>query len=87
MIASVNAKHNMCITPPEAMSQLSKVQSLAQHELNGRTIKQIITNQHHSIITPEYICKTFNIGRNTAKRTLQVTMQHGTQNALHPLHR
>jgi hypothetical protein len=47
------------------------------------------TSRHstHEGINPENLARLWNIGIETAKRTLQVTTQQGIRTALHPLHR
>jgi Reverse transcriptase (RNA-dependent DNA polymerase) len=46
-----------------------------------------ITGERHSILTPENLARKWNIGLDTAKKTLQVTTQRGVRTAIHPLHR
>jgi hypothetical protein len=50
-------------------------------------VSSIITNHRHSKVTLEDLAWKWNIGIDTAKRTLQVTTQRGIQTALHPLTR
>ena len=52
-----------------------------------RTMKKVIANTRHSVITPEHIARTFNIGLNKAKETLRVTTQKGVRTAQYPLTR
>ena len=46
-----------------------------------------ITGDRHTKVNPENLARLWNIGLETAKRTLQVTTQQGIRTALHPLHR
>jgi hypothetical protein len=39
----------------------------------------------HSKITPEELSRKWNTGSDTAKKTLQVTTQHGVRNAINPM--
>ena len=43
--------------------------------------------ERHSKLTPEGLAKKWNIGLESAKRTLLVTTQRGVRTAVHPLHR
>ena len=52
-----------------------------------RTAAGIITNERHSKVSVEDLAEKWNIGLETAKRTLQVTTQRGIRTALHPLTR
>jgi hypothetical protein len=47
----------------------------------------IITNDRHSIATPEDLACLWNIGIQTAKDTVRVTMQKGIRTAMHPMTR
>ena len=52
------------------------------------TISAAFTSERHSSVNFENLSQKWNIGLETAKRTLQVTMQQGIWTAvLHPLHR
>jgi hypothetical protein len=46
-----------------------------------------MTGTRHTKVNPENLARLWNIGIETAKRTLQVTTQQGIRTALHPLHR
>jgi hypothetical protein len=46
-----------------------------------------VTGDRHTKVNPENLARLWNIGLETAKRTLQVTTQQGIRTALHPLHR
>ncbi len=50
-------------------------------------IGAILTSERHSSVTFENLSRKWNIGLETAKRTLQVTTQQGVRTAVHPLHR
>ena len=45
------------------------------------------TSERHPAVTFENLSQKWNIGLETAKRTLQVTTQQGVRTAVHPLHR
>ena len=45
----------------------------------------VITTEWHSQVTPENLAKKWNIGLDTAKKTLKVMTQNGVRHALHPL--
>jgi hypothetical protein len=51
------------------------------------TISAAFTSERHSSVTFENLSRKWNIGLETAKRTLQVTTQRGIRTAVHPLHR
>ena len=51
------------------------------------SIAATVTGERHSSVTPENIARMWNIGIETAKRTLHVTTQRGVRTAVHPLHR
>ena len=50
-------------------------------------ISATITSERHSSVNFENLSRMWNIGLETAKRTLQVTTQRGVRTAVHPLHR
>ena len=54
---------------------------------NLRRTEEVVTDTRHSKATPEHLSKIWNIGLETAKRTLKVTTQRGIRTAIHPLHR
>jgi hypothetical protein len=54
--------------------------------VSGR-LAAAITGDRHTKVNPENIARLWNVGIETAKRTLQVTTQQGIRTALHPLHR
>jgi len=47
----------------------------------------VITNDRHSKVTPEELARKWNIGLDTAKKTLDVTTQEGIRTAVHPMTR
>ena len=49
-------------------------------------ISATITSERHSTVNFENLSRMWNIGLETAKRTLQVTTQRGVRAAVHPLH-
>ena len=55
-------------------------------ELTTATVSAITTDRH-SKVGPEELARKWNIGLESAKRTLQVTTQRGVRTAVHPLHR
>jgi hypothetical protein len=59
----------------------------AHREDNGQSVSAVLTNERHAGITPENLARKWNIGLETAKKTLQVTTQRGICTALHPLQR
>jgi hypothetical protein len=52
-----------------------------------RRASSIISNERHSAATPEELARMWNIGLQTAKDTVQVTMQKGIRTAIHPMTR
>jgi hypothetical protein len=46
-------------------------------DIDQRKVSRVITNERHSKVTPENLARMWNIGIDTAKRTLQVTTQRG----------
>ena len=47
-----------------------------------RDISKLTTSERQSVLTPEILSRTWNIGLGTAKRTLQATTQAGIRNVL-----
>ena len=54
---------------------------------SGSRLTAPVTTERHSSVTPENVARMWNIGLETAKRTLQVTTQQGIRTAIHPVHR
>ena len=52
-----------------------------------RKIGKVRTNDRHTRVNAENLARMWNIGLDSAKRTLQVTQQTGTRSATGPLHR
>ena len=52
---------------------------------NERKAIAVITNERHSKVTPEELSRKWNVGLQTAKDTLRVTMQKGIRTAIHPM--
>jgi hypothetical protein len=52
-----------------------------------RVIPQVASQTRHSKLSPEHVARTWNIGLDRAKETLQVTTQKGIRFAIHPIHR
>ena len=50
-------------------------------------VSSVISNDRHSRVTPEEVTRKWNIGLETAKNTLRVTMQYGICMAVHPMMR
>ena len=48
---------------------------------------KVITNSRHSVITPEHLLQTLDIGLDQAKQMLQVATQRGIRTVAHPIHR
>ena len=71
-----------------AFSLYSKV-ILVADALTGTdgNISATITSERHSSVNFENLSRMWNIGLETAKRTLQVTTQRGVRTVVHPLHR
>lgn len=55
--------------------------------LGPRQESEMVSKTRHSQITPEHLSRAWNIGIETAKKTLHVTTQRGVRHAIHPLHR
>ena len=53
----------------------------------GTSIAATASSERHAKLTPEGLAKKWQIGLETAKRTIEVTTQKGIRTALHPLHR
>jgi hypothetical protein len=51
------------------------------------SIAATVTGERHSSVTSENLARKWNIGIDTAKKTLQVTTQRGVRTVIHPLHR
>lgn len=52
-----------------------------------RKVGKVRSNDRHSCINAENLARMWNVGLDSAKRTLQVTQQTGTRSATEPLHR
>ena len=46
-------------------------------------VSSVISNDRHSAVTPEEVAQKWNIGLETAKKTLKVMTQFGIQTAVH----
>ena len=44
-----------------------------------------MSNDRHSRVTPKEVARKWNIGLETAKNTLRITMQYGICMAIHPM--
>ena len=95
-IWSDSAAHLLAIPPPLACRNVSSLyvgQILVHDAPTGTTraggagIGAAFTSERYSPVTFENLCCKWNIGLETAKRTLQVTTQQGIRTAVHPLHR
>ena len=71
----------------ESASTLRMVSQVQVSYVTDVESKEVASKTRHSIVTPEHLSRTFNIGLGTAKRTLQITMQKGIRIAIHPIHR
>jgi len=52
-----------------------------------RKASGVITNDRHSKVNPKELARKWNIGLDTAKKTLEVTTQEGIRTAVHPMTR
>jgi hypothetical protein len=52
-----------------------------------RVTSQVASQTRHSKLSPEHLARTWNIGLDRAKDTIQVTTQRGIRFAIHPIHR
>ena len=95
-IWSDSAAYLFAISPPLACRNVSSLyvgQILVHDAPTGTTraggagIGAALTSKRHSSVTFENLSRKWNIGLETAKRTLQVTTQQGVRTAVHPLHR
>ena len=50
-----------------------------------RRVSGIISNDRHSIVTPEEVARKWNIGLETVKKTLKVMTHFGIRTAVHPM--
>ena len=53
----------------------------------GRQASAVLSDARHTTVTAENLSKAWNIGLDTAAKTLQVTTQQGVRTALHPIQR
>ena len=53
----------------------------------SRRASSIITNDRHSKVGPEELARKWNVGLQTAKDTLSVTLQDGVRTSVHPMMR
>ena len=78
-----------CALDPRCLSALY-TQAITLHDAPTGTVHGIgatFSSERHSSITAENLSRKWNIGIDTAKKTLQVTTQRGIRTAVHPLHR
>ncbi|KAI2500467.1 Reverse transcriptase (RNA-dependent DNA polymerase) [Fragilaria crotonensis] len=78
-----------CALDPRRISSLY-VQAITVYAAPTGTVSGIgatFSSERHSSITAENLSRKWNIGIDTAKKTLQVTTQRGIRTAVHPLHR
>jgi hypothetical protein len=61
-------------------------EDIDQHD-ERRKASGVITNDCHSKVNPEELARKWNIGRDTAKKTLDVTTQEGIRTVVHPMTR
>ena len=58
----------------------------ARHpQYNDMTLNMVETTTRHSAATPETLSRLWNVGLDTAQKTLRATTQHGMRSAVHPL--
>ena len=87
------ATHLSAISPSldsRCVSSLYARQILVHNAPTGAgsaAIGATFTSERHSAVTFENLSRKWNIGLETAKRTLQVTTQQGVRTAVHPLPR
>jgi hypothetical protein len=54
-------------------------------DIDARNMDGVISNDRHSKATLEELARKWNIGLQTAKDTIHVTMQRGIRTAIHPM--
>ena len=75
-----------CVSGFSILPDKSQLSKRAHWEIE-RKIGTVRTNDRHTRVNAENLARMWNIGLDSAKRTLQVTQQTGTRSATRPLHR
>jgi hypothetical protein len=91
-VKQVETRHSATVEN-ESERVLGTISSIYSVEIMTRRIQetvcvvsQVASQTRHSKLSPEHLARTWNIGLNRAKDTLQVTMQQGIRFAIHPIH-
>ena len=86
-------KHLCSISPAydyrifcERMIYAVKIATAYREDMDAQ-VSGVMTNDRHSKVTPEELSRKWNIGIDTAKKTLEVTTQKGVRTAVHPMTR
>ncbi|KAI2489216.1 Reverse transcriptase (RNA-dependent DNA polymerase) [Fragilaria crotonensis] len=77
----------LCSLKTDALSLVSAAVTGTATGTTLTSISAAITSDRHAKVTPENLAAKWNVGIETAKRTLQVTTQRGIRTAIHPVHR
>ena len=51
------------------------------------TLRNVVSNLRHSVVTPEHLAQILNIGLEKAKKMLRVTNKRGIRTIVHPISR
>ena len=67
-----------------APSRISNGKAKSKMAHKNGTFNKVVANSRHSVVTPEYLARTLNIGLDQAKQILRVTTQRVIRTAMHP---
>ena len=86
-ISSAMTKKTMCERILESVNIATAFRDDVDKMEETRRQATVLSEDRHSKVSPEELARKWNIGLDTAKKTLQVTTQAGIRQAVHPLHR
>jgi hypothetical protein len=70
-----------------ALGLLEQLEAVAVHGKRSSQAGAVYARHRHTIVSAETLSKMWNIGLETAQRTLRVTTQNGLRTAVHPITR
>ena len=70
-----------------APSRIINVKAKSKVAHKRGTVNKMVANSRYSVVTPEYLARTLNIGLDKSKQMLLVTNQCGICTAMHPISR
>ena len=89
-VAQVKPQDGPCYSheSDRALASISTCFDIGQSDLSHRLVGFTSTRDtRHTVVTAEGLCKTLNLGLETARNTLRMTTQHGARTAVRPITR